>query len=406
MTAPAAETGAAERLPAGGVVVGHLLESTRLGGAEVYVSLLANSHAARGAGSEVIVLGHPGPLSRRIEPGVHISYLGYRRASIRNPLRFLGSLARGYRLLSETIAARGIRVLQTHMPDTNLWGLVLCMTGRCRVVVTIHNNRFLRNNEGGTSLGTWLKIRAYRAMLKRCAAVVCVSEEVRRSLAATLGVADRSMGRAVVVTNGVPVPALPAPAERLEIRRRHRVEADEPWIVAAGRFTHAKNFACLVDAVSLLGTDVPRPRVLIAGDGFLRPELEAQIERLGLGDRIALPGELDDLTDVLSAADLLAMPSRWEGLPLVLLEAMARGLPVVGTRIPGLADVVTDGRQGLLCAVDDAPGFAAALGRLLRDADLRRRMGLEARELIRERYDFSRVYRDLCRVYADAAASA
>ena len=102
------------------------------------------------------------------------------------------------------------------------------------------------------------------------------------------------------------------------------------------------------------------------------------------------------------AADLLALPSRWEGLPMVLLEAMARELPVVGTRINGLVDIIEEGRQGLLVDVDDSEGLAAAIEKMVREPGIRLEMGRAAKDLVREKFDFRRVYDDLCRVYDTA----
>jgi len=136
----------------------------------------------------------------------------------------------------------------------------------------------------------------------------------------------------------------------------------------------------------------------------LRSDLERQIAALGVGDVVDLPGNLFDLGDVMQAADLLAMPSRWEGLPMVLLEAMARRLPVVGTRINGLADIIEEGRHGYLVDVDDSLGLAAGIEKMFREPQTRRTMGDACRLLVEERFDFKRVYADLCRVYAQAMA--
>jgi glycosyltransferase involved in cell wall biosynthesis len=373
-----------------------------MGGAETYLALIANAHAARGLGSRIVVLSEPGPVSERFAPEVEVEYLGYRRASIRNPLRFLVSVVRGYRLIARAVDRLGIEVLQTHLPDTNLWGLALSLTGRCRVVVTIHNNRFLRGVEE-RSFRSWAKLRAYRMMFRRCAAIVAVSAEVKKSLLATLGIDGDDADRVVVVDNGVPVPDPVSGDRRREIRARYGIGPDDRWVVAAGRLTEAKNFRCLVAAAALL-KDQGRPvRVLIAGEGDLRGDLERQRADLQVEDLVALPGNREDLGEVMQAADLLAMSSRWEGMPMVLLEAMARGLPVVGTRINGLVDVIEEGRQGLLVEVDDAHGLAEAIGRLFAEPETRREMGRNARDLVLEKYDFRRVYQELCRVY-DAAA--
>jgi glycosyltransferase involved in cell wall biosynthesis len=389
--------------PSGGPVVGHLLANAGMGGAETYVSLIANTHARNGSGSKVIVLSEPGPVSERFESLVDVLYLGYRRASIKNPFRFAASVVRGYRLIAATIRDEAIDVLQTHLPDTNLWGLALSLTGRCRVVITIHNNQFLRGLEK-KSFANFVKIRAYRLMFSRCAAIVTVSAEVRNSLLSTLGIAESQAGSVVVVDNGVPVPEDQSPAERLQVREKYGVGADEFWIVAAGRLTEAKNFQCLVSAAARLRDEIPPFRILIAGEGSLRPDLERQIAELGLADRIVLPGVIHDLGAIMQAADLLAMPSLWEGLPMVLLEAMARKLPVVGTRINGLVDVIEENRHGILVEVNDSDAFAEAVTRLALDPEARRGMGCACRDWVELKYSFSRVYSDLRQVYDRVAA--
>lgn len=385
----------------GGLVVGHLLSKAGMGGAETYIALIANEHARRGLGSKIIVLSEPGPVSERFGPGVDVEYLGYRRESISNPIRFVVSVVRGYRLICRALKGQGIQVLQTHLPDTNLWGLSLSLTGKCKVIVTIHNNKFLSGIDT-RSFSSFVKLRAYRMMFRHCAAIVAVSGEVRKSLLKTLGIRESDAGRVVVVDNGVPVPeALPSKT-RSGLRARYGVDENDFWIVAAGRLTEAKNFQCLVASAAILKQKGLPVRILIGGEGHLRGDLERQVAELDLGDVVALPGNIHDLGDVMQAADLLAMPSRWEGLPMVLLEAMARELPVVGTRINGLVDIITEGKQGLLVEVDDSEALAAGIEEMVRDPDTRLRMGRAAKDLVREKFDFRRVYDDLSRVYETA----
>jgi glycosyltransferase involved in cell wall biosynthesis len=239
-------------------------------------------------------------------------------------------------------------------------------------------------------------------MLKRCLAVVACSEPVRLSLAEALGVDAARATRLVAIPNGVEVPDPPAPGFRDEVRRRHGVAADALLVVAAGRLSHQKDFATLVDAAALLAPDFPRLRVVIGGEGELRSALEERVRARGVAALVSLPGNLLDLPDLLLAADVLAIPSRYEGLPLVLLEAMAAGLPVAGSRIPGIMEVVRDGESGLLVEAGSPGELARALGELLRDDDRRRRRGAAARERIAAEYGFARVLAQLEDVYRGA----
>jgi glycosyltransferase involved in cell wall biosynthesis len=383
------------------LILCQLLSTAVVGGAENYAVLIANRHAENHGESHVLVMGSPGILSSRFSPKVKVHYLHFQRESIRNPLKFFHALWRGYRLLSRAVKSNGIQLLQTHLPTTNLWGLVLQLTGVCRVVVTIHNNNFLHSPDG-TALGTFIKLRAYRLMVRKCPAIVAVSDRVRESLIQTLNISQSLASRVVVVPNGVPIPSRVSGCEIEAEKVRFNVPQDASWLLAAGRLTEAKNFSCLIEATGILKDDGLNFFVTIAGEGELRNDLERQVEELGLEGIVQLPGNVDNLPTLMQAADLLVMPSLWEGLPLVLLEAMASGLPVVGTRINGLQDIIQEGVEGLLCEVDDAQGLADSISRLIGDKAQLLKMGRSAESLFRERYEFERVYGDLTVIYERA----
>jgi glycosyltransferase involved in cell wall biosynthesis len=382
-----------------GLVLGQLLNRVNMGGAENYVVLVSNFHASLGRPSRVIVLTRPGPLSDRFNAGVKVRYLGFERASIRNPMAFLRSLVRGFRVLAGAVRDEKLDLLQTHLPDANMWGLAMALARRCPVVITVHSNRFLEFPEG-TRLGSFIKYHAYRLMLKRCGAVVTVSEQVRESLLQRLNVTEEMARKVVAVNNGVTVPPVLPDADRTNVRDQFGIAEDTAWLVTAGRFNQVKNFQCLIRAAGLLRDRGVRFRVLIAGDGELRPELEALCRDLELDDHILMPGNLDNLPDIMRSADLLVMPSLWEGLPLVLLEGMACGLAAVGSRTRGIADILVERETGLLAEVNDVSGFADSIEELLADRSRRLRMGEVARQLVLDNYSLQKTYSDLCRVYS------
>ncbi|MBK9471393.1 MAG: glycosyltransferase [bacterium] len=110
-----------------------------------------------------------------------------------------------------------------------------------------------------------------------------------------------------------------------------------------------KNFSDLIAAAAILKRAGTKFQLVIAGEGPLRSSLESAIARNGLGNEVHLPGVVGELPALFLAADLLVFPSLWEGLPLVLLEAMGAGLPVVGNDIDGVREIVEDGQQGVWC---------------------------------------------------------
>lgn len=166
-------------------------------------------------------------------------------------------------------------------------------------------------------------------------------------------------------------------------------------VSAIGTLHEVKGQTYLVEAVRLLRDRGVEVRCRFVGDGEDRPKLEAQVAEAGLQDRIQFEGlrTSDEILGILGDSHLLAAPSvptrsgRREGIPVVLMEAMACGLPVVASRLSGIPELVEDGTSGLLVPPRDAAALADAIERLATDADLRRRLGASARETVMREFD-------------------
>jgi glycosyltransferase involved in cell wall biosynthesis len=149
-----------------------------------------------------------------------------------------------------------------------------------------------------------------------------------------------------------------------------------------GRLVPQKAIHVLLDATPALLQDDPATRVLVVGDGPLRGALEAQARRLGIAHAVEFAGYQEDVVSAYAAMDVFVLPSRDEGFGLVFLEAMAVGVPVIGTRVIGSEDAVEDGTTGLLVPYADAPALAQAVRRLFDDAELRCRLRDTAAERV------------------------
>ncbi|MHC4295174.1 MAG: glycosyltransferase [Planctomycetota bacterium] len=181
--------------------------------------------------------------------------------------------------------------------------------------------------------------------------------------------------------------------------------ADEEILVAfVGRLATEKGIDTLLEAMKLLAQRDKGPKLVLAGDGPKHPMIERFIAREAVGERIRLLGFMDDVRDVLSAADIFASPSRWEGFPLAVGEAMAAELPVVATRVPGLQDIIADGETGLLVEKNDAKEFADAIERLIADTDLRDRFGRAGRERMIEHFAIQPIIKSHEQLYLELAA--
>jgi glycosyltransferase involved in cell wall biosynthesis len=194
---------------------------------------------------------------------------------------------------------------------------------------------------------------------------------------------ERGIGRPAqfaVVASGVPTQALRAAAPpRAQARAGLGLPPEAYVIVGIGRLVPIKGFDLLVDILADVVAQVPQTHLLLIGEGVERPALEARAAALGVADRLHITGSVTDVIGRLAGADVLAAPSRNEGMGRVLVEAMALGLPVVGTRVGGIVDVIADQECGLLVPPDDAAALATALVGLGQDAAWRAKLGAAAR---------------------------
>jgi glycosyltransferase involved in cell wall biosynthesis len=182
---------------------------------------------------------------------------------------------------------------------------------------------------------------------------------------------------------------------------------DAPELLAVGRLVDKKGFEVLVDAVAAMQTPW---RLRIVGDGPNRARLEAAIDRLGLGGRVALHGRVthDELPALLRGCRAVVVPSVTDaagdrdGLPNVVLEAMAAGRAVVASDVAAIAEAVHHERTGLLVTPGDAAGLAAALDRVAGDAPLRMRLGAAAQDHVSAHYDLADCSERFCRLLEQA----
>jgi glycosyltransferase involved in cell wall biosynthesis len=176
-----------------------------------------------------------------------------------------------------------------------------------------------------------------------------------------------------------------------------------PVVGNIGALVPHKGQRHLVDAAALVVQDVPDARVVIFGEGELRKALEHQVKQQHLEKHVLLPGFRDDVLALLKTFDVFVMSSEMEGLGTSILDAMACGKPVVGTRTGGIPEVVEDGVTGVLVEPRDARALAAAITTLLQDESLRTTMGTAGLARVRERFTVDRMVAETVKVYEDVA---
>jgi glycosyltransferase involved in cell wall biosynthesis len=180
--------------------------------------------------------------------------------------------------------------------------------------------------------------------------------------------------------------------------------AEDPVLLVLGRLEPQKGHRILLDAMPEVHRRFPRARLVCAGDGTLRGELEAQARSLGLAQVVRFVGYQPDVTPWLALADVSVLPSFYEGLPLAAVESLAAGRPVVATAVDGTPEVVVEGETGLLVSPGDPAGLANALCRLLGDPAGRARLGRAGRARAMDLFDQRQQVRRTQELYTAAQA--
>jgi glycosyltransferase involved in cell wall biosynthesis len=250
----------------------------------------------------------------------------------------------------------------------------------------------------GWTGATW-KVRLNEALdrwsLRRFDRVVCVSatqaEKVRRA-----GVAP---GKIVVIRNAVDAATMPANAAELQALKE-RFVLPKRWLIgAAGRFSPEKGYDQFVAAAALVRKTHPEAGFILFGKGPLQADIERAIAANGLEGHFLLGGFRTDLASLWPGFDAAVLPSYSEGLPVMALEALAAGVPIVATAVGGTPEAVRDGVDGFLVPTRDPAAIADRLRRLLDDDAQRQTMGQQGRERVLTEFTFDGQAQAFCRLF-------
>ncbi len=216
---------------------------------------------------------------------------------------------------------------------------------------------------------------------RRADAVVAISKAIKEELRK----AGYETSRVVELPNGVPVPERPW--------NRREGWRDAPRAAFVGRLATEKGLDTLVAAWPTVRQSYPGARLVLVGDGPRRPVLEDQVRRLGLAEAVEFAGRVDDAGPWLRQSDLFVLPSREEGMSIALLEAMALGVPLVASSIPGNRKLVIDRKHGRLAPPNDPAALASAILGQWAEFDRAIHMGRAARSRVRQSYSIAAVAR-------------
>jgi len=285
--------------------------------------------------------------------------------------------------LANLIKKRNINIVHSHTRPADLAAVFAGILTHKPTVITQHGNinldrKTLKRRHNVFSFG-------YNLVLRKATRIAAVCEATQIELTRFCHVSPENIR---VIYNGIADKACSEGRSRENIRTELGIAPDVIIGLITGAI-HWKGHDVLAQVVAKLRMEFPNVIVLAAGTGPREAELREQISRLAIGDHFRMLGFRKDIPDLLAAADLFILPSQSEAFPVSILEAMRAGLPIVASNIGGIPEQVEDGISGLLVNPGSVDELADALGRLIANSELRRRMGengrMKAREFTLER---------------------
>lgn len=309
--------------------------------------------------------GHEGSLwddLRQILPAENIHVCRYLVRNVRPHKEYLA-----YRQLLHIFRKLRPDIVHTHTSKAGIWGRLAARAAKVpRIVHSTHGLIYSNNAQIPGVSGRRLMLKIFKAMDRRAGrcsdAIICLSEkELGDMLRLKLG----PSGRTYCIPNGIPLQAFKA----IE-RHPQQWEKAGLTLATAGRLNKEKGHAVLLNIFARLGAKFPELRLKIAGDGPLLERLRSQAVRLGIDDKVDFLGYQSDMVAFLASADIFVLSSHYEGFGLVLVEAMAAGLPVVAMEVGGVSEVLDDGKAGILVPAESEADFVIALEYLLQKPHL------------------------------------
>ena len=378
---PRAEAGEPRR-------VVYLIDKMGPAGAQTHLLSLASRLDRRGFEPRITCLIREGELAEAVRSaGLPLDALGLGRIYGWRALRAL-------RLTVARLRQERPAVVHTYLSSANVFGAVAARVAGVPCLVTTRRD---------TGFGDGSAISAAQAWTNRWASrVVCVSDDVARTVMQREGLRAPKL---VVVPNGIDLERFDPRGVRDQVRSDLGIPPGAPVLIKVGHLIPVKGTDILVEAAPRILAAVPEARFVVVGGGSEEAKLRHRLEALGVTHRFLLIGPRHDVPDLLEAADLFVQPSRSEGQPNALIEAMAMGRPCVATRVGGIPELATDGVDALLVEPEAPEALAVACISLLLTPERARDLGASARARVRRERDVALMVRRYERLYEEALAS-
>lgn len=359
-----------------------ITRSAPIGGASIHVRDLATEMLSRGH-EPLVLAGGDGALFEQLRDR------GVSHGSIPDLIRPLNAWRdlRAFAQIRGRLSSFAPDVVSCHSSKAGILGRFASASLGIPALFTAHGWAF---TEGKSFFRRLLYLGCEKIAAPTAAWIITVSDYDRRLAL------DRSLlpaERLITVHNGMPdVPE----AQRAD------PSLDPPSLVMVARFEAQKDHDTLLEALARLGSDDWNLRLVGAGPRL--PQMRDRVRELGISDRVSFLGYREDVAQILAESQAFLLISNWEGFPRSILEAMRAGLPVVATDVGGIAEAVLDGRTGYVVPHGAVDPLTDRLSMLIRDSQLRTRMGRSGRSRYTEEFTFDGMFDATFRIYQDLAA--
>ncbi len=284
-----------------------------------------------------------------------------------------------------------VDLINTHCPTPDFYGRLAAIYCCRPAVSTFHNIKIWEKYPRLGPLTEYL----LQPMTTR---FIAISNEVKKWALKELRCDPKKI---TIVYNGINTNYWQHSINKLEKRRSLGFSQKEKLLTVVGRLTEQKGHSFLLKAMADVVGKHPGVRLLIIGEGELRPQLEQQVTILGLLNKVFFLGKRTDIAEIYGISDLFVLPSLWEGLPLVMLEAMTAGVPVIATAVAGVPEVIDHKKNGLLVPPASPEELSTAICYLLEHPQEAREMATRAKKLVQEQFDAVNMVRGYEAVYQE-----
>lgn len=345
----------------------HLINNLEREGAQVMVANLVSATDA-------------GPVNYSIcvrQPGSQLANdLRARGVEVMEPARYFGfrSTRKSFFFIRQQCIDHRIQVIHAHLADAAILGWLVARKLNLPLVISHHGQDILPTcSPFCRFVYCLLLMLAARSAAMNIAVSSSVADRVRQVLAVN--------GRRLrVIANGVHIP------KAAEVESGVRAGKAGPILISVGRLVPLKRQALLISAMAGIRRRYPDARLILVGDGECMPDLRRQVADFGLDDCVEFAGIVDNVGEYLARADIYLSSSESEGMPVSVLEAMAWGLPVIASDIPGHRSVIDPGKTGFLYESNDIDELVDRVIAVATDRDLAQAVTAGARAMVQERY--------------------